>query len=150
MSKFIEISPQELEGNVFQRIGRQWMLVTAGTREKFNTMTASWGGLGVLWNAEVSMIFVRPERYTYEFLERETDYSPVSYTHLNTGYSAVTPPQNRYDAPCCKPSKTSMTIRAEAVSYTHLDVYKRQPFMHGSRKAALPGRNTPGWQNAAI
>ena len=75
MSKFIEISPQELEGNVFQRIGRQWMLVTAGTREKFNTMTASWGGLGVLWNAEVSMIFVRPERYTYEFLERETDYS---------------------------------------------------------------------------
>lgn len=38
-------------------------------------MTASWGGLGVLWNAEVSMIFVRPERYTYEFLERETDYS---------------------------------------------------------------------------
>ena len=62
MSKFIEISPQELEGNVFQRIGRQWMLVTAGTREKFNTMTASWGGLGVLWNAEVSMILVRPER----------------------------------------------------------------------------------------
>ena len=84
MSKFIEISPQELEGNVFQRIGRQWMLVTAGTREKFNTMTASWGGLGVLWNAEVSMIFVRPERYTYEFLERETDYS-LSFLVEGTG-----------------------------------------------------------------
>ena len=75
MSKFIEITPQELEGNVFQRIGRQWMLVTAGDRQTFNTMTASWGGMGVLWNTEVSMIYIRPERYTYEFLEKGTNYS---------------------------------------------------------------------------
>lgn len=75
MSKFIEISPLEVEGNVFRRIGKEWMLVTAGSRGRFNTMTASWGGMGVLWNAEVSFIFIRPERYTYEFLERETTYS---------------------------------------------------------------------------
>lgn len=75
MSKFIEITPQELDGNVFHRIGRQWMLVTAGDRQTFNTMTASWGGMGVLWNTEVSMIYIRPERYTYEFLEKETDFS---------------------------------------------------------------------------
>ena len=72
MSKFIEISPLEVEGNVFRRIGKEWMLVTAGSRGRFNTMPASWGGMGVLWNAEVSFIFIRPERYTYEFLERET------------------------------------------------------------------------------
>ena len=55
----------------FQLIGKQWMLITAGNRESFNTMTASWGGLGWLWNKPVAFIFVRPERYTHEFLEKD-------------------------------------------------------------------------------
>jgi flavin reductase (DIM6/NTAB) family NADH-FMN oxidoreductase RutF len=63
-----EILKQE---NAFDLIGKEWMLVTAGTREKFNTMTASWGGIGWLWNKPVAFVFVRPERYTYEFTERE-------------------------------------------------------------------------------
>ena len=75
MKRFIETDPHELTGNVFRLIGRDWMLVTAGKERSFNTMTASWGGLGVLWNAPVSMIFVRPSRYTYEFIEREREYS---------------------------------------------------------------------------
>ncbi|MCI8554325.1 MAG: flavin reductase family protein [Clostridiales bacterium] len=75
MSKFIEISPSEMEGNAFHRIGKEWMLVAAGGRDRFNTMTASWGGVGVLWNVDVSFIFIRPERYTYEFLEKEKFYS---------------------------------------------------------------------------
>ena len=50
-------------------IGKQWMLVTAGTSEKFNTMTASWGGLGWLWNKPVAFVFIRPERYTHGFIE---------------------------------------------------------------------------------
>lgn len=75
MAKFIEIDPSEIKGNVFDRIGKQWMLITAGKPEKFNTMTASWGGLGVLWNADVSFAFVRPTRYTFEFLEQEKYYS---------------------------------------------------------------------------
>ena len=75
MKRFIETDPHELTGNVFRLIGRDWMLGTAGKERSFNTMTASWGGLGVLWNAPVSMIFVRPSRYTYEFIEREREYS---------------------------------------------------------------------------
>lgn len=59
------------EENLFDLIGKEWMLVTAGTPEKFNTMTASWGGLGFLWNKPVAFIFIRPERYTYDFIERE-------------------------------------------------------------------------------
>lgn len=55
--------------NPFELIGRQWMLITAGDKESFNTMTASWGGLGWLWNKPVAFIFVRPERYTHGFLE---------------------------------------------------------------------------------
>ena len=75
MAKFIELDPSEITGNVFDRIGKEWMLITAGKPEKYNTMTASWGGLGVLWNSPVSMIFVRPSRYTYEFIEREREYT---------------------------------------------------------------------------
>ena len=51
------------------------MLITAGDAQKCNTMTASWGGVGVLWNKLVSFIFVRPQRYTREFIEREGGYS---------------------------------------------------------------------------
>lgn len=56
--------------NPFDLIGSQWMLITAGSRESFNTMTASWGGLGWLWNRPVAFIFVRPERYTHDFIEK--------------------------------------------------------------------------------
>ena len=55
--------------NVFELIGKEWMLVTAGTPEHFNTMTASWGGIGWLWNRPVAFVFVRPERYTHQFIE---------------------------------------------------------------------------------
>ena len=58
--------------NVFDLIGKEWMLVTAGTKEKFNTMTASWGGIGWLWNRPVAFVFIRPERYTHDFIERES------------------------------------------------------------------------------
>ena len=58
--------------NAFDLIGKEWMLVTAGNKEKFNTMTASWGGIGWLWNRPVAFVFIRPERYTHDFIERES------------------------------------------------------------------------------
>lgn len=48
--------------NAFDLIGKKWMLVTAGTKDSFNTMTASWGGIGWLWNKPVAFVFIRPER----------------------------------------------------------------------------------------
>ena len=50
-------------------IGKQWMLVTAEKSGAVNTMTASWGGLGVLWRKNVAYIFIRPQRYTKEFID---------------------------------------------------------------------------------
>lgn len=64
-----EINVSELKDNMFDAISKEWMLVTAGTQEKFNMMTASWGGTGVLWAKPVAFIFIRPERYTYQFIE---------------------------------------------------------------------------------
>lgn len=70
-----EINISELSFNPFTKIGSEWMLITAGNREKYNTMTASWGSLGVMWGRNVSNIVIRPQRYTLEFVEREDYYS---------------------------------------------------------------------------
>ena len=64
------IDPRELTDNFFEAIGKEWMLVTAGTKDKYNMMTASWGCLGWLWNKPVAVMFIRPERYTHELIER--------------------------------------------------------------------------------
>lgn len=64
-----EIRPEELSGNVFDMIGKKWMLITAEKDGKANTMTASWGGLGVLFGKPVAFFFIRPQRYTKEFVE---------------------------------------------------------------------------------
>ena len=69
---------KSLDQNVFTLIGEQWMLITAGTPEHCNTMTASWGGLGVLWGADVATCYIRPQRYTYEFIEK-SDYFTLSF-----------------------------------------------------------------------
>ncbi|MCF0184542.1 MAG: flavin reductase [Bacteroidaceae bacterium] len=66
-----EISLESLKENVFSMIGKEWMLVTAGTTESFNMMTASWGGIGYLWDKPVAFVFVRPERHTYKFTEEQ-------------------------------------------------------------------------------
>ena len=71
---FVSITPEQLQQNVFSAIGKQWMLITAGG-DTVNTMTASWGGLGVLWNKPVAFIFVRPSRHTYGFLEQNETFS---------------------------------------------------------------------------
>lgn len=70
MMSFHEISPRAIEGNVFDRIEKTWMLVSAGTIDSWNTMTANWGGFGHLWNRDVAFVFVRPTRHTYDFIER--------------------------------------------------------------------------------
>ncbi|MEG0388809.1 MAG: flavin reductase family protein, partial [Niameybacter sp.] len=54
MNSFISIQPEALEKNPFQLIGKDWMLVTAEADGKANTMTASWGGLGVMWGKNVA------------------------------------------------------------------------------------------------
>lgn len=68
---FERIDPKDLQLNVFSAMGEQWMLVTAGTAERCNTMTASWGGLGVLWNLPMAIAYVRPQRYTRVFLDEQ-------------------------------------------------------------------------------
>lgn len=73
-----EVKPEELEMNPFSAIGKEWMLVTAGTPEHCNTMTASWGGVGVMWGKPSVTAYIRQTRYTKEFLDQE-GYFTVSF-----------------------------------------------------------------------
>jgi flavin reductase (DIM6/NTAB) family NADH-FMN oxidoreductase RutF len=68
-TNFQTIDPHQLNDNVFTLIGKEWMLIASGDSKNYNMMTASWGGLGVIWNKPVAIIFVRPQRYTLEYLE---------------------------------------------------------------------------------
>ena len=78
MSKLKKINIQDFKINPFEAIGRQWLLISAKKDGKCNTMTAAWGGLGVLWSKNVSTIYVRPQRYTDEFVDG-SDYFTLSF-----------------------------------------------------------------------
>lgn len=67
--KAVPIDITAMEWNPFQRIGREWMLVTAKKEDKVNTMTASWGMMGVFWGKNVVTVGIRPQRYTKEFVD---------------------------------------------------------------------------------
>ncbi|MBQ9539604.1 MAG: flavin reductase [Treponema sp.] len=79
------IKPEAITDNPFKLIGSDWMLITACeksvdeegniTTGRVNTMTASWGGLGVLWNKNVATVYVRPSRYTKEIIDKTDTFS---------------------------------------------------------------------------
>ena len=79
------IRPEAISDNAFKLIGKDWMLVSACTKQlndegkvitgRPNTMTASWGGVGVLWNKPVATIYLRPQRYTKEIIDQTDTFS---------------------------------------------------------------------------
>ena len=75
MNNFHEISTKDLADNTFKMIGNDWMLVTAKKDNQVNTMTASWGGLGVMWGKDVAYVVIRPQRYTKEFVDASETFS---------------------------------------------------------------------------
>lgn len=66
---FKEVKIEDLQFNPFTKIGKEWLLITAGNEEKYNTMTASWGGVGVMWGKNIVSTYIRPQRYTKEFVD---------------------------------------------------------------------------------
>ena len=75
MSEFQIMKPEDWNQNVFQTIGKDWLLITAKKGNQVNTMTASWGGMGILWGKPVVYIFIRPQRYTREFVVSAGSFS---------------------------------------------------------------------------
>lgn len=74
MSKFEEITVEEFNLNPFS-LKNKWMLISADKNGITNTMTASWGGFGVMWNKEVVFVVIRPQRYTKEFVDNSEKFT---------------------------------------------------------------------------
>lgn len=64
-----------LELNPFVKLGKEWALVTTGNKQNYNTMTVSWGGVGVLWGKNVVYIFIRESRYSKELIDHGEFFS---------------------------------------------------------------------------
>ncbi|NDV59792.1 DUF4468 domain-containing protein [Bacteroides sp. 519] len=75
-----QIAPDKLPGNIIKMLNDDWMLITAGTKDQFNMMTASWGGLGMLYGKPIAMCFINPTRYTYQLMEKNDTYTFTFYT----------------------------------------------------------------------
>lgn len=69
------IDPKDFVLSPVKKIGDEWLLITAGDKFGYNTMTASWGALGVMWNRPAATCYIRPNRYTYEFIEKNDIYT---------------------------------------------------------------------------
>ena len=72
---FKETDIRQLDKSAVKLFDGEWALLTAGNMGKYNTMTVSWGALGELWGEDVAIVFVRPSRYTYEFIEKEDSFT---------------------------------------------------------------------------
>jgi flavin reductase (DIM6/NTAB) family NADH-FMN oxidoreductase RutF len=81
-TRFKPINVKTLGDNVFKLLDNDWMLITAGNKESFNTMTASWGAFGILWNKPVAICFIRPQRFTFGFVNKH-DYFTLSFLTEN-------------------------------------------------------------------
>lgn len=72
---FKPIDLHSLSFNPFDKIGKEWFLITAKNENKVNTMTASWGALGHLWNKDIIIAFIRPQRYTKQFVDQSEAFT---------------------------------------------------------------------------
>lgn len=68
----------ELTVDIFSQFDKKWALLTSGTKDKFNSMTISWGGAGTLWSKPVVTAYVRTSRYTHDFMD-ENEYFTISF-----------------------------------------------------------------------
>lgn len=75
---FREVKAEAVKGNPFHLIASDWMLVTAGDEKKCNTMTASWGGVGIMWSKPTATAYIRDSRYTKEFVDN-AEYFTLSF-----------------------------------------------------------------------
>lgn len=77
---------RSFQSEIFKLIGEDWILLTAGDKSGFNPMTASWGGLGILWQKPIAICFIRPTRHTYEFANKS---DIITFSFLTEEYRSI-------------------------------------------------------------
>ena len=86
---FHTIAPKDLDKSPWKMLAKDWMLILGEKDSKQNAMTASWGGMGVVWGKDTTLMVIRPQRYTLPFIDGSETYSLNFFdeTHRKTlGY----------------------------------------------------------------
>ena len=74
-----EINQCSIKDIVIDEFKNKFALVTARKKDgSFNMCTVAWGSIGELWSKDVVTVYVKENRYTYEFLQ-EDDYFTVTF-----------------------------------------------------------------------
>ena len=120
MTEFEHIKPSQLNLNLFDTIGGDWMLIGARVGDKHNMMTASWGGCGILWGKPVFHCYVRPQRYTYEFTEK-TDVITLSFLGHGKYREAMSFCGHNSGRDCDKAKEAGLTPRLDIEGAVYYD-----------------------------
>lgn len=78
-----KVDIKDVNFNPFTAIGKQWMLVSAGNETGWNTMTANWGGVGIMWMKPTATTYIRHSRFTKEFIDKNEYFT---LTFLKDGH----------------------------------------------------------------
>lgn len=111
----------EFKTEIFSQFDKKWALLTAGSAKSFNTMTVSWGGMGTLWGKPVVTVYVRPNRFTYGFMEENGFFTLSFYPEEYRKDLAVLGKLSGRD--CDKLAETSLTpaFLAEGVTFNEAE-----------------------------
>ena len=112
----------EFTVDIFSKLDKEWALLAAGSVEDHNAMTISWGGMGTLWFKPVVTVYVKPCRYTYQFMN-DNDYFTVSF-YPEEYKKALMLMGSKSGRDLDKDAASGLTIRdlGEAVTYEEAEV----------------------------
>lgn len=103
---FKEIKAQDIKDNLIDKIANEWMLISAGDKDGYNMMTASWGFVGEMWGKDSVIAMIRPQRYTMQFVEKN-DCFAFSFYGDNKDIHKVCGSKSGRD--CNKTEETGLT-----------------------------------------
>ena len=136
MSDFKEINITELTASPYNLFNKDWALLTAGNSEKFNTMTVSWGGVGILWNKNVATVYVRKSRYTLEFIDK--------FDHFSLTFGAnVWEPKAGQDGGKEKYSVSLIIPKSDTVTIQKIKAAIQAAYEEGAGKLKGNGKSVP-------
>lgn len=117
---FRSVPYDSLSLNPFTKIGKEWALLTAGDENGFNTMTVSWGAMGFMWGKPSVTVYIRPQRYTKEFVDTRDTFTLSFYPEEKKTHS---PTSVKFPAAMKTRSKKSASPRR---SQTAMRILKKR------------------------